>query len=73
VGIKLVQTRRLHESPTGTKLIFHLRKPETSVPDELKSFIVEAYNQAAAGLIKLLETDLNGQPTNGNIALTPGG
>jgi len=73
VGIKLVQTRRFHESPTGTKLIFHLRKPETPVPNELKNFIVDAYNQAAAGLIKLLETDLNGQPKDGNTALTPGG
>jgi len=73
VGIKLVQTRRFHESPSGTKLIFHLRKPETTVPDELKNFIIGAYNQAAAGLIKLLETDFNGQPTDGNIAFTPGG
>jgi uncharacterized protein YndB with AHSA1/START domain len=59
VGIKLVQTRRFHESPSGTKLIFHVRKPETTVPDELKNFIVVAYNQAAAGLKKLLEADLD--------------
>jgi len=72
VGIKLVQTRRLHESPAGTKLIFHLRRPEVPVTEELTNLVVEAYNQAAAGLIKQLETDLNGQPTDGNAASTPG-
>jgi len=58
-GIKLVQTRRFHESPTGTKIIFHLRKPDIPVTEELTRFVLEAYNQAAAGLIKLLEKDFN--------------
>jgi hypothetical protein len=64
VGIKLVQTRRVHESPTGTKILFYLRKPDTPVSEELTKVVVEAYNQAAAGLIKQLEMDLNQHPTD---------
>jgi hypothetical protein len=51
VGIKLVQTRRVREVPTGTKLIFHLRKPPgIPITDELTKFVIEAYNQAVGGL-----------------------
>jgi hypothetical protein len=57
IGIKLIQTRRVHASPTGTKLIIHVRKPDAPVTDELRKIVVEAYNQAAAGLSKQLETD----------------
>ncbi|HUE99317.1 MAG TPA: DUF2652 domain-containing protein [Anaerolineales bacterium] len=64
IGIKLVQTRRLYESPTGTKLIFHVRKPDDPVTEELKNIVLGAYNQAAAGLKKQLETDFSGQPTD---------
>ena len=63
IGIKLVQTRRLLESPAGTKIIFHVRKPDLPVTEELKNIVVGAYNQAAAGLVKQLEMDFNGQPT----------
>jgi len=72
IGIKLVQTRRLYESPGGTKLIFHVRKPDLPVTEELRNIVVGAYNQAAAGLAKQLEMDLNRQPTDGNIASTIG-
>jgi uncharacterized protein DUF2652 len=57
IGIKLVQTRWLHETPTGTKLVFYVRKPDYPVSEELKKSVIEAYNQAATGLIKYLETD----------------
>jgi hypothetical protein len=57
IGIKLVQTRRLLESPGGTKIIFHVRKPEAPVSEELTKVVVDAYNQAAAGLVKQLEND----------------
>ncbi len=74
VGIKLVQTRRVHESPSGTKLIFHLRKPpDIPITDELTRFVIEAYNQAVTGLIKQLDKDFNPQATDGNIASTLGG
>jgi hypothetical protein len=56
IGIKLVQTRRVLESPTGTKIVFHVRKPEAPVTDELKNTVVGAYNQAAAGLMQHLKT-----------------
>jgi uncharacterized protein YndB with AHSA1/START domain len=59
IGIKLVQTRWLHESPTGTKIVFHVRKPDSPVTEELKNIVVGAYNQAAAGLVKQLEMDFN--------------
>lgn len=72
VGIKLVQTRWVLESPTGTKLIFYVRKPDHPVTEELRNLVVEAYNQAAAGLVKQLETDINQQPTDGNEASTRG-
>ena len=63
VGIKLVQTRRVHASAAGTKIIFFLRKPEVPVPEELKAIVVQAYNQAAAGLIGMLETDFRQPPS----------
>ena len=57
IGIKLIQTRRLLESLTGTKIVFYVRKPDDPVTDELKQIVVNAYNQAAAGLIRQLEND----------------
>jgi hypothetical protein len=59
LGIKLVQTRWLHESPTGTKMIFYIRKPEEPVTEELKNIVVGAYHQAAAGLVRMLELEKN--------------
>ena len=52
----------VHESPTGTKLIFHLRKPDIPVTEELTKFVVAAYNQAVAGLVNQLDMDFNQQP-----------
>lgn len=57
IGIKLVQTRRVLESATGTKIVFHVRQPEAPVTEELKQIVVQAYNQAAAGLVQHLEND----------------
>jgi hypothetical protein len=73
VGIKLVQTRWVLEAPTGTKILFYLRKPDTPVSEELTKLVLGAYNQAATGLVKMLEKDFNGQPTDGNASSTPGG
>ena len=61
IGIKLVQTRSVYASPTGTKLIFYVRKPDDPVTEELRKIVIGAYNQAAAGLIKQLEIDSQGQ------------
>ncbi len=58
LGIKLVQTRWLHESPAGTKLVFTIREPEEPVTEELKNIVTGAYNQAAAGLVRMLEAHL---------------
>jgi hypothetical protein len=60
MGIKLVQTRWVHESDGGAKLIFYVRKPDEPVSEELRQVVIGAYNQAAAGLIKLLETAVAG-------------
>lgn len=57
IGIKLVQTRRVVGTPAGTKIIFYIRKPDHPVSEELKQIVIGAYNQAAAGLLKQLETD----------------
>jgi hypothetical protein len=59
IGIKLVQTRRVHPTADGTKLIFYVRKPEDPVSEQLRQVVIEAYNQAAAGFIKHLEIELN--------------
>jgi hypothetical protein len=58
IGIKLVQTRRVRETPTGTKIIFHVRQPDSPVTEELKNAVIAAYNQAAAGLVRQLDLDL---------------
>jgi hypothetical protein len=73
VGLKLVQTRRVRESPSGTKMIFHLLKPDIPITEELTNFVVAAYNQAVTGLIRQLDLDFNPQAPDGNIASTPGG
>lgn len=59
IGIKLVQTRRVVGTPSGTKIIFHVRQPDHPVTEELKQIMIGAYEQAAAGLLKQLETDFN--------------
>jgi len=56
-GIKLVQTRWFRPTAGGTKLIFYVRKPDGPVSDDLRQAVIEAYNQAAAGLIKHLENN----------------
>jgi hypothetical protein len=72
-GIKLVQTRRVQESPTGTKMIFHLRKPpDIPVTDELANFVVGAYNQAVGGLIHQLDLDFSERPASGTTVDRPG-
>jgi len=50
-GLILVQTRRLVETPAGTRIEFYLRKPDIPVTEEITKLVVDAYNQAAAGLI----------------------
>lgn len=57
IGIKLVQTRRVIESPPGTKIIFHICKPDLQVTEELRQLVIGAYHQAAAGLIQHLGTE----------------
>jgi hypothetical protein len=64
IGIKLVQTRTLRESPTGTKIIFYVRKPDTPVTEELKNVVIGAYNQAAAGLVNQLKRDYRQEPAD---------
>jgi hypothetical protein len=65
IGIKLVQTRRVVESPAGTKVVFHIREPDHPVTEELKQLVIGAYNQAASGLLKQLEPGSRGQPAGG--------
>lgn len=61
IGIQLVQTRRVIADPGGTRLVFHIRQPETPVTDELKNTVIGAYEQAAAGLLKQLQADFSPQ------------
>ena len=61
-GIKIVQTRRLRESPTGTIILFYLRKPDVPITVEFTNFVIEAYNQAANGLMKTLKMDFDHEP-----------
>lgn len=54
VGIKLVQTRRVGEYDSGTKIVFHILEPKDPVPDELKKVVIGAYHEAAGGLGRML-------------------
>jgi hypothetical protein len=54
VGIQLVQTRYVRQTPDGTRMIFYLRKPDEAVSEELRQIVIGAYNQAAAGLVRQL-------------------
>jgi uncharacterized protein YndB with AHSA1/START domain len=73
IGIKLIQTRHVHESPSGTKIIFYVLQPDHPVPEELKNVVIGAYNQAAAGLIKMLDSDFSQEPSDENEPPPPGG
>ena len=55
----LVQTRRLVETPAGTRIVFYLRKADIPITEELTKLVVDAYNQAAAGLINKLALDFS--------------
>jgi len=61
VGAKLVETRRVRETASGTKIIFHIRKPEDPVTEEMKQFLFEGFNQYVADMLKQLDRDF-GQP-----------
>jgi hypothetical protein len=65
IGIKLVQTRWVHPSANGTKLIIHVRKPDDPVSEELRQIVTGAYNQAAEGLMKTLKLDFDQEPPDG--------
>jgi hypothetical protein len=65
IGIKLVQTRWVRETATGSMLIFYIRKPDSPNAEELKPVVVGAYNEAAAGLLKQLELAFHDKPANG--------
>jgi hypothetical protein len=54
IGIKLVQTRYIREAPAGSKIVFHIRKPDDEKSLGLKDAVTGAYNQAASGLIQML-------------------
>ncbi len=71
--IKLVQTRRVRETPTGTKVTFHLRQPDTPVTEEFTNYLVESFHQVGASLLSLLERDLNRAPTEGASGQWPDG
>jgi len=73
MGIKLVQTRRVFKSLSGTMIIFYIRQPDDPVTEELKQIVIAAYNQAAAGLINMLENGFMQQPTDKNAPSSPAG
>ena len=58
-GAKLIETRRVQESATGTKIIFIVRKPDNPVTEEQKQFLLEGFNQYVGGMLKQLDIDFN--------------
>jgi hypothetical protein len=64
IGIKLVQTRWVRDTATGSKLFFYIRKPDSLNAEELKPIVIGAYNEAAAGLVKQLELAFHDKPAN---------
>ena len=73
VGIKLIETRRVQESTTGTKIVFHIRKPDIPVTEEMKQFLLEGFNQYVGGMLHQLEMDFNQHPTHRDFNSTPEG
>jgi uncharacterized protein YndB with AHSA1/START domain len=72
VGIKLVETRRVQESGTGTKIIFVVRPPDIPVTEETKQFLVRGFNEYVGGMLKQLDMDFDQITTEGNVASIPG-
>ena len=59
VGVKLVQTRRVQETATGTKIIFHVGQPDIPATEELKQFLLEGFNQYVGGMLNQLDLDFS--------------
>jgi hypothetical protein len=57
IGIKLLQTRWVHPTADGSKLIIHVREPDDPFSEELRQVVIEAYNQAGSTLGKHLEME----------------
>lgn len=59
IGARLLQTRWLYATESGSKLIIYIREPEEPISDELRQIVIHAYDQAGAGLVKQLGMDFN--------------
>ena len=59
VGIRLIETRRVQASETGTKIIFVVRAPEVPVPEETKQFLIGGFNEYVGGMLKQLDLDFD--------------
>ena len=67
VGVKLIETRRVQETATGTKISFVVSKPDVPATEELKQFLSEGLNQYVAGMLKQLDVDFKPGTADGNI------
>ncbi|MFN8412647.1 MAG: hypothetical protein U0Z26_09690 [Anaerolineales bacterium] len=59
IGIRLIETRRVQESGSGTKIIFLVRAPENPVPEETKQFLIGGFNDYVGGMLKQLDLDFS--------------
>jgi len=57
IGIKVVETRQVHEITTGTKIIFTIREPEVPVTEEIKQALVEGMQEFVGKMLNQLDVD----------------
>jgi len=59
LGAQLIETRRVQESTNGTRITFHVRQPDAPVPDDMKQFLMDGFNQYVEGMLIQLDADFN--------------
>jgi len=64
IGVRLVETRRVHETEYGTQITFIIRAPEEPVSEEIRQALYDGMNEFVGKLLNQLDNDLGKQPPN---------
>jgi len=57
IGARMIETRRVQESGSGTKVFFYLREPFEPVPMEIKQALIEGVNDFVGKMLGKLDKD----------------
>ena len=57
IGVKLLETRQIRESATGTKINFYIRKPDAPVTDEIEQTLLEGVNDFVGRMLNQIDLD----------------